>query len=142
MTCFVEVISLIESFFYNNFGDYEMSLNVGVYVKSNILILRLNGDLDDITVPDLRKRISTYIDEYKIMHLVINFEKLDFIDSSGIGFIIGRFHQLRKKNGDVTLCGIQSKLEKIINVSGLSKICIIRENEKAVLISMGEYINA
>ena len=63
-------------------------------------------------------------------------------DSSGIGFIIGRFHQLRKKNGDVTLCGVQAKLEKIINVSGLSKICIIRESEKAVLISMGEYVNA
>lgn len=119
-----------------------MSLNVGVYVKSNILILRLNGDLDDITVPDLRKRISTYIDEYKIKHLVINFEKLEFLDSSGIGFIIGRFHQLRKRNGDVTLCSIQSKLERIINVSGLNKICIIRESEKAVLLSMGEYINA
>ena len=119
-----------------------MSLNVGVYVKANILILRLNGELDDISVPDLRKRISSYIDEYKIVHLVINLEKLEFIDSSGVGFIIGRFHQLRKRNGDVTLCNVKSKLEKIINVSGLSKICIIRETENAVLLSMGESVNA
>ena len=73
-----------------------MGLNVGVYVKSDVLILRLKGELDDITVKDLRLRISNYIDDYKIKHLVINMEKLEFLDSSGIGFIIGRFHQLKR----------------------------------------------
>ena len=118
-----------------------MGLNVGVYVKGNILILRLKGDLDDVTVPDLRKRISDYIDGYKIKHLVINLSNLDFLDSSGIGFIIGRYHQINKRNGDITLCNINTKLDKIISISGLYKICIIRESEQAVLLSMGEKIN-
>lgn len=114
-----------------------MGLNVGVYVKQNTLILRLKGDLDDVSVSDLRLRISKYIDDYKIKHLVINMSNLEFMDSSGIGFIIGRFHQLRRNNGDVTLCCINKKIERIIELSGLYKICIIRENEDAVLLAIG-----
>lgn len=123
---------------YNDIGDL-MGLNVGVYVKKDMLILRLKGDLDDIAVKDLRLKIANYIDEYKIRHLVINFENLEFLDSSGIGFIIGRYHQLKRKNGDVTLVNLNSKIEKIISVSGLYKICRIRENEASALLLIGEY---
>ena len=112
-----------------------MGLNVGVYVKSDVLILRLKGELDDVTVKDLRLRISNYIDDYKIKHLVINMEKLEFLDSSGIGFIIGRFHQLKKVGGEVTICGLHQKIERIITYSGLTKICLIRDSESACMMS-------
>lgn len=114
-----------------------MGLNVGVYVKKDILILRLKGELDDISVSDLRNRVTKYIDDYNIMHLVVNVGELSFLDSSGIGFIIGRYHQLKKKGGDVTISNIQGKTERIIYVSGLAKICKIRESEQAVLVAMG-----
>lgn len=113
-----------------------MSLNVGVYVKRDILILRLKGELDDVSVCDLRTRISNYIDSYKINHLVLNLQDLTFLDSSGIGFIIGRYHQLRKRNGDITISNINSRIERIIYISGLAKICKIRETEESVLISL------
>lgn len=113
-----------------------MGLSVGVYVKKDILILRLKGELDDVSVSDLRTRISNYIESYKINHLVLNLAELTFLDSSGIGFIIGRYHQLRKKNGDITISNVNSKIERIIYISGLAKICKIRENEEAVLISL------
>ncbi|MDE6413857.1 MAG: anti-sigma factor antagonist [Anaeroplasmataceae bacterium] len=113
-----------------------MGLNVGVYVKKDILILRLKGELDDVSASDLRTRISNYIDSYKINHLVLNLAELTFLDSSGIGFIIGRYHQLRKRNGDITISNVNSKVERIIYISGLAKICKIRENEEAVLISL------
>ena len=110
-----------------------MGLNVGVYVKKDILILRLKGELDDISVSDLRMRIANYIDNYKIKHLVLNLGELTFLDSSGIGFIIGRYHQLRKRNGDITISNVNSKIDRVIYISGLAKICKIRENEEAVL---------
>ena len=114
-----------------------MGLNVGVYVKKDVLILRLKGELDDISVNDLRSRISNYIDSYNIKHLVINVKELSFMDSSGIGFIIGRYHQIKKKGGEVTISNINNKIERLIYVSGLAKICKIRESEEAVLISLG-----
>lgn len=114
-----------------------MSLNVGVYVKKDILILRLKGELDDVSVTDLRTRIARYIDDYQIHHLVLNLKDLTFLDSSGIGFVIGRYHQLKKKNGDIIISNINSKIERIIYISGLAKICKIRENEEAVLLALG-----
>lgn len=114
-----------------------MGLNVGVYVKKDILILRLKGELDEISVSDLRMRVTNYIDNYHILHLVINVEELSFLDSSGIGFIIGRYHQLKRKGGDITISNIHGKVERIIYVSGLAKICKIRETEQAVLVSLG-----
>ena len=113
-----------------------MCLNVWVYVKKDILILRLKGELDDVSVRDLRMRVSNYIDSYKIRHLVLNLQDLSFLDSSGIGFIIGRYHQLRKRNGDITISNVNSKIDRIIYISGLAKICKIRENEESVLISL------
>ena len=115
-----------------------MSLNVGVYVKRDILILRLKGELDDVSVVDLRLRISNYIDDYKINHLVLNLQDLSFLDSSGIGFIIGRYHQLRNRYGDINISNVNSRIERIIYVSGLAKICKIRESEDAVLIALND----
>lgn len=113
-----------------------MGLNVGVYVKRDILILRLKGELDDISVSDLRMRISNYIDNYNIKYLVLNLQDLNFLDSSGIGFIIGRYHQLRKKDGEIIISNINQKIERIIFISGLAKICKIRESEEAVIKSL------
>ncbi len=118
---------------YNKAQVIKMGLSVGVYVKKDILILRLKGELDDVSVGDLRIRITNYIESYKINHLVLNLENLTFLDSSGIGFIIGRYHQLRKRNGDITISNIHSKIERIIYISGLAKICKIRETEESVV---------
>ncbi len=114
-----------------------MSLNVGVYVKRDILILRLKGELDDVSVMDLRMRIANYIEDYHIKHLVLNLKDLTFLDSSGIGFIIGRYHQLKKKNGDIIISNVHAKIERIVYISGLAKICKIRESEEAVLLALG-----
>jgi len=113
-----------------------MGLTVGVYFKKDILILRLKGELDEISVGDLRMKVSNYIDSYKINHLIINFKDLNFLDSSGIGFIIGRYHQLKFKDGDITLCQINPKIEKLVYISGLAKICKIRDTEESVLIAL------
>ena len=70
-------------------------------------------------------------------HLVFNFERLTFLDSSGIGLIIGRYQQLKVIGGDVTICNLNDKIERIIRISGLMKICKIRDNEESVLMFVG-----
>ena len=61
-----------------------MGLTVGVYIKKNYLILRLKGELDDVTVSDLRMKISKYLDEYNIKHLIINVKELTFLDRKSV----------------------------------------------------------
>lgn len=101
------------------------------------MILRLRGELDDVSVTDLRQRISRYIDDYDIKHLTINMKELTFLDSSGIGFIIGRYHQLKRIGGDIQLCCLNSKIERIVCLSGLLKIVSVKSNEEVCINSIG-----
>lgn len=114
-----------------------MSLDINVSVCKDFLFLRFKGDLDESNIKNVRERITSYIDLYNIKHLILNFKQLEFIDSTGVGFIIGRYHQLKLKKGDVTLCNLSEKCEKIVKYSGLLKICILRENEEAIRLGAG-----
>ncbi|MFR7881243.1 MAG: anti-sigma factor antagonist [Christensenellales bacterium] len=65
----------------------------------------------------------------RIKYLIFNFEKLNFMDSSGVGFIIGRYSQVKKRNGKIIVCSMNRLIERIFNLSGLKKICGVATNE-------------
>ncbi|MFY9422229.1 MAG: anti-sigma factor antagonist [Bacilli bacterium] len=104
-------------------------LNVQILIKKNILYARLEGELDQHTVEDLRVRTSELIEKYQIRYLVLNFKKLQFMDSSGVGYIIGRYNRLKKIAGGVVLCSLNEHIWKLVLLSGLNKICTIMKNE-------------
>jgi len=101
-------------------------------IKKNILYVRLDGELDQHTVENLRVRVTELIEKYFIKYLVLNFQKLNFMDSSGIGFIIGRCNRLRQVKGKVILCELNENIRRIVYLSGLNKICMISESEEEV----------
>lgn len=107
-------------------------LNVQILIKKNIMYARLEGELDQYTVEDLRVRTTELIDRYQIRYLVLNFNKLEFMDSSGVGFIIGRYNRLKKHAGGVVLCSLNEHIWKLVLLSGLHKICTIMKNEDEV----------
>ena len=68
------------------------------------------------------------IKEKNVKNIVLNLKELTFLDSTGIGIIIGRYNQLKMKGGKVLLCSINKNIERIILLSGLPRICIIKAN--------------
>ena len=52
------------------------------------------------------------------------------MDSSGIGYIIGRYTQVKNRRGRIIVCSMNSLIERIFNLSGLKRICSIVENEE------------
>ena len=107
-------------------------LNTAVFIKRNILYIRFDGELDQKNVEGLRFKIIELIEKYHIKYLVFNFEKLKFMDSSGIGFIIGRYNYLKKINGSVILCSMNDQIRRLVMLSGLARICQLRKNEEEV----------
>jgi stage II sporulation protein AA (anti-sigma F factor antagonist) len=107
-------------------------LSVQMLIKKNILYVRLDGELDQHTVEDLRMRITELIEKYQIRYLVLNFFKLQFMDSSGVGFIIGSYNRLKKISGGVVLCSMNEHIRKLVLLSGLNRICMIKRNEEEV----------
>lgn len=105
-------------------------LNTEIFIKRNILYMRFDGELDQKNVDGLRIKVIELIDKYHIKHLVFNFKKLNFMDSSGIGFIIGRYSQIKKRQGKIVICSMNNIIERIILLSGLKKICLIAKSEE------------
>lgn len=103
-----------------------------IFIRKHILYVRLNGELDSSVANSLRIKISELIDNYNIRFLVLNCEKLTFMDSSGIGFIIGRFNQLKDRNGKIFMCNLDDVIKRIVKLSGISRIVSIKETEEDV----------
>ena len=101
-----------------------MAVNIQMSIRKNMLFVRLKGELDQAVTEKLKIRISELIDKYEIKYLIFNFEKLNFMDSSGVGFIIGRYSQ-----GKIIVCSMNRLIERIFNLSGLKKICGVATNE-------------
>ena len=106
-----------------------MAVNILMSIRKNMLFVRLKGELDQAVTEKLKIRISELIDKYEIKYLIFNFEKLNFMDSSGVGFIIGRYSQVKKRNGKIFVCSMNRLIERIFNLSGLKKICGVATNE-------------
>ena len=75
----------------------------------------------------IRTETDLLIDTYHVRHLVFDFTETEFMDSSGIGVIIGRCKNLGYSGGDVSACHLNERVDKIFTVSGLKKIIQVKE---------------
>lgn len=114
-----------------------MVLNAQMFIRKNVLFVRMDGELDQHAVEGIRFRITELIEKYQIKYMVLNFSKLSFMDSSGVGFIIGRYNRLKQDKGGVILCALNEHIKRLVMLSGLNKICMIRENEDAAIEMLG-----
>ncbi|MCI6508643.1 MAG: anti-sigma factor antagonist [Bacilli bacterium] len=107
-----------------------MGLNIQMAIRKNRLFIRLSGELDQAVTENLKIKVSEIINKYMIKHVIINFSKLSFMDSSGIGFIIGRYTQVKRRDGKVVICSMNEIIERIVKLSGLKRICLIASSEE------------
>lgn len=107
----------------------EEMLKAQFFIRMNILFIRFSGELDQKSVEKMRVRVSELITNYRICLLVINCAELSFMDSSGIGFIIGRYNQLKKVDGRIILCEMNELIQRIVNISGIARIVTIKKTE-------------
>ena len=107
-----------------------MSITVSLYVENQVLYVNLNGELDHHTSDQLRSRLNTVMSESQIKHIVFNLKHLDFMDSSGIGIIMGRYKTVSLIGGEVWAVHTNERIRKILTFSGAAKIMQIYEEEK------------
>lgn len=102
--------------------------------KGGVAILEIKGELrlTDVPSPSLQK---TILEELAGGHIcfLLNFEKVDFIDSYGIGEILSGFIAVREKGGKLKICGLSDKIWLILNYTGLLKIIETFDSEEKAL---------
>ncbi|MBO5523246.1 MAG: anti-sigma factor antagonist [Roseburia sp.] len=85
-------------------------------------------EIDHHQANQLRVETDMLIEAYHVRHLVFDFSKTEFMDSSGIGVIIGRCKNLGYQGGEVSAKNLNDRIQKIFLVSGLQKIIKVEEN--------------
>ncbi len=88
-------------------------------LDNGILIATLRGELDNHQANQVRTHISTSIFTGQVRAIIWNLEGLGFMDSAGIGLILGRMRDLVPSNGDTLILNPSPTMEKIFNFSGL-----------------------
>lgn len=114
-----------------------MSLHVDLEVLSNVLIVRLSGELDHHTAENLKQQMEEKIFKGNVQNIVLSLEHLHFMDSSGLGVILGRYKQITGRGGEMVVCSINPLIYRLFELSGLFKIIKIRENEGEALQLLG-----
>lgn len=114
-----------------------MSLHISMEVHDDTLIVRLEGELDHHTADMVRQRVESELDRGVTEHLVINMEQLSFMDSSGLGVILGRYKRVTAAGGRMSLCAVNDQLMKLFELSGMLKILRIYTTESQALAEMG-----
>lgn len=97
-------------------------MNVKYQIRNNILIVYLKDDIDHHSTEKLRFNIDSLIDSSDITTLVIDFGAVKFIDSSGIGLILGRYKKISSINGKVEIVNTTKQVRKLLRMASIETL--------------------
>lgn len=100
--------------------------------NNDIHILKVSGNLDSNTAPEMTQLIETRLKETPT-NLVIDFSGVDYISSAGLRVIIKTHHTQTAADNKMILCGLKDYVHEVFEMSGLLKLFDIRENLESVL---------
>lgn len=86
------------------------------------LIVKFIGELDHYNCEKIKGEVDDLISEHNIKNLIFDFQNIDFMDSSGIGIIMGRYNRVKDFGGEVAIVNIKDKLNNILEMSGLYNV--------------------
>lgn len=90
--------------------------------QGSTLTVHLDGELDHCSALHIRQELDDLIADERIKHLILDMQGLTFMDSSGIGVIIGRYRTLSRRGGGVSVRGANRHIDRIMQLSGLYQI--------------------
>lgn len=91
-------------------------------IKDNVLYILFNGELDEYTAGYTRNYLDEAFSQCVFEDVVLDMRGLDFMDSTGIGVLIGRYKNLKNKSKRMFISNANPTIEKIINMSGIYEI--------------------
>ena len=94
------------------------------------LVVKLYGEIDQHCVSEIRDDIDRQIAIRNINSLIVDLGGVEFMDSSGIGVIMGRYKRIYMLGGEVCAVHANERMKKILTMSGVTKIMQIYEEEK------------
>lgn len=103
-----------------------------IYVpKDKQLTLKITEEIDEHTTEKLRRKIDNEITRFLPRKVIFDFSHVSFMDSAGIGMLLGRYKVIKMLGGQLELLNVNKQIEKIFEISGILKIIpLIKDKEK------------
>ena len=91
-------------------------------IYNNTLYVVLSGELDEHSAQSVRISLDEMFEGEGFNQVIIDLSELDFMDSTGIGVMLGRYKKLKSKNKPIFICNPSTHAEKIFKMTGLYEI--------------------
>ena len=96
------------------------------YKEDKLLVFKITEDIDDHSVQKIRRRADYEIERYMPKRVVFDFDSVTFMDSAGIGLLIGRYKFTNLLGGRLEIANLTQSVQKIFEMSGILKLIPIR----------------
>jgi anti-sigma B factor antagonist len=98
-------------------------------------VIAVGGEIDVYTAPKLRDKITELVGDGRY-DLVVDLEAVEFLDSTGLGVLVGGLKKVRAHDGSLRLVCTQDRLLKIFRITGLAKVFDIHDSAEAALTTL------
>lgn len=89
---------------------------------NDIIIAHMMGELDHHSAEEVRIKIDDELEKENLKKLILDFDNVTFMDSSGIGVVIGRYKKIKEKNGAIGVVNVKGSVNRVFQLSGMFKI--------------------
>ena len=103
-----------------------MELGIDVSKVDSHAVVNVSGEIDVYTAPKLREKLIELVSE-GTYDVVVDLEKVDFLDSTGLGVLVGALKRVKAHDGSLSLVCTQDKILKIFKITGLTKVFPIHD---------------
>lgn len=102
---------------------------VTIIAKGETVTACLDGEIDHHTAADMRSQIDKSVDEHKPTLLVLDFKNVSFMDSSGIGLVMGRYKTISGFGGELAIINTSPQIGKVMRLAGMERLAKIGMEE-------------
>ncbi len=107
-------------------------MNIILRDVRDIKIAQLEGELNTLAAPEAETELNLLL-EQGIKKILINFENLDFIASSGLRILLSTAQRLKTDGGELKVCSLNETVQEVFDISGFSTLLSVYESEKEAL---------
>ncbi len=111
-----------------------MDLRLDVSERDGWSVLQVGGEIDVATAPRLREQLIKLVNDQRFM-IVVDLGAVDFIDSTGLGVLIGALKRVRTHDGNLALVCTEPRIVKVFEITGLNQVFQIFPSVDAAVIT-------
>jgi len=97
-------------------------MDIDSKIINNTLYIKMSGELDEYSAEYCRRKLDSIFVNSMYVKIIVDMQNLTFMDSTGIGVLIGRYKNVKKNNKQIYIANPNKQIEKIFKMSGIYEI--------------------